>query len=110
MKKNNYTNLYIISILLFLTGCGDNLKNFKDAVTGQKVKTTDEFLIKKKDPLILPPKYEELPLPGNKNANSESGSKSSVESILSKSKKAKTESKKTSDLEKQILETLRRRN
>ena len=32
-------------------------------MTGQKKKSADEFLIKKKDPLILPPDYENLPSP-----------------------------------------------
>ena len=32
-------------------------------MSGQKVTNTDEFLIKKKDPLVLPPEYEKLPLP-----------------------------------------------
>ena len=58
---------YFKIILIFLifvgvNGCG----NFRDAVTGQTKKTTDEFLIKKKDPLILPPDYDTLPIPKTK--------------------------------------------
>ena len=34
----------IFLVLIGVNGCG----NFRDAVTGQKQKTTDEFLIKKK--------------------------------------------------------------
>ena len=34
-------------------------------MTGAKSKSADEFLIKKKDPLILPPDYENLPSPDN---------------------------------------------
>ena len=36
--------IFIIIIFIGLNGC----TNFRDAVTGQKKKTTDEFLIKKK--------------------------------------------------------------
>ena len=110
MKKNYYKKLYFIPILFILSGCGDNFKNFRDAITGQKVQTTDEFLRKKKDPLILPPKYEELPLPSRQKTDSESASKSSVESILSKSEGVKTDNKSISNLEKEILENLKNNN
>ena len=31
----------------------------------KKLKTTDEFLVKKKDPLVLPPDYNKIPEPGS---------------------------------------------
>ena len=39
------------------------MKDIKKGLTGEKVTSTDEFLVKKKDPLILPPDYENLPSP-----------------------------------------------
>ena len=54
-------NFIFICIFIFLSNC-QNMSDFKKAMTGQKVNTTDEFLIKKKDPLILPPQYDKLPL------------------------------------------------
>ena len=30
----------------------------------EKIKTTDEFLVKKRQPLVLPPDYDTLPTPG----------------------------------------------
>tara|TARA_Y100000590_G_scaffold411361_1_gene505327 strand:+ start:419 stop:664 length:246 start_codon:yes stop_codon:yes gene_type:complete len=35
----------------------------KRGLTGEKTLSTDEFLIKKKDPLIMPPDYQNLPTP-----------------------------------------------
>ena len=35
-------------------------------MSGEKVTNTDEFLIKKKDALVLPPEYEKLPEPNSK--------------------------------------------
>ena len=35
----------------------------KRGLTGEKTLSTDEFLIKKKDPLIIPPDYQNLPTP-----------------------------------------------
>ena len=43
----------------------------KRGLTGEKAKSTDEFFIQKKDPLILPPNYENLPTPDEKIAAAE---------------------------------------
>ena len=40
----------------------------KRGLTGEKMISTDEFLIKKKDPLIMPPDYENLPTPDERIA------------------------------------------
>jgi hypothetical protein len=56
--------LSILSIIFFLASCGGgSFDQVKRGITGQKQKSTDEFLVQKKDPLILPPDYENLPLP-----------------------------------------------
>jgi len=46
-----------------LSSCGDTLGSVKRGLTGAKSNSADEFLVKKKDPLILPPDYENLPSP-----------------------------------------------
>ena len=53
---------YIIFVFLFVVSCGA-MKDVKRGITNEKVKSTDEFLVQKKDPLILPPDYENLPNP-----------------------------------------------
>ena len=40
-------------------------------MTGQKKNSSDEFLIQKKDPLILPPDYENLPSPDEREIATE---------------------------------------
>tara|TARA_B100001093_G_scaffold106052_1_gene98350 strand:+ start:104 stop:373 length:270 start_codon:yes stop_codon:yes gene_type:complete len=35
----------------------------KEGFTNQKKKSTDEFLVEKKSPLVMPPDFEELPIP-----------------------------------------------
>ena len=53
-------------MLIFLvTSCADSWDNVKRGLTGAKQKSTDEFLVKKKDPLILPPDFESLPSPSD---------------------------------------------
>ncbi len=52
-----------ISLFIFLVSCGDTYDSVKRGLTGAKKNSADEFLVKKKDPLILPPDYENLPTP-----------------------------------------------
>tara|TARA_B110000014_G_C19735525_1_gene383886 strand:- start:209 stop:532 length:324 start_codon:yes stop_codon:yes gene_type:complete len=61
----NKKNLLYILLLVFLTyACNSNdLTAVKRGLTGAKDKSADEFLVEKKDPLILPPNYDELPSP-----------------------------------------------
>ena len=49
-------------MICFVTSC-QTLGDVKRGLTGEKIASTDEFLIKKKDPLIMPPDYENLPTP-----------------------------------------------
>lgn len=51
-----------IILFFFITSC----QTAKDAFTLKKKTTSDEFLVEKKSPLVLPPDYGELPIPGNK--------------------------------------------
>jgi len=59
--------IYILSIIFFVTSC-ETLGSVKRGLTGEKKVSTDEFMIKKKDPLIMPPDYENLPTPEEKIA------------------------------------------
>ena len=54
---------YIIILTFFVISCADTASSIKRGLTGAKKTSADEFLIQKKDPLILPPDYESLPTP-----------------------------------------------
>ena len=99
-------NFIFIFIFIFISNC-QSLGDFKKTMTGQKVNTTDEFLIKKKDPLILPPQYDELPLP--KSSDFQEKKENTVKSILKTGKNSEIKkSSSMSSLEKKILEELRK--
>ena len=59
--------IYILFIICFVTSC-QTLGDVKRGLTGEKVASTDEFFIKKKDPLVMPPDYESLPTPDERIA------------------------------------------
>ncbi len=53
-------NFLVFLLLSFiLTSC----QSAKDAFTLKKKPASDEFLVEKKSPLVLPPNYGELPIP-----------------------------------------------
>ena len=60
-------NFYLIIFSILLTSC----QSIKDGLSGRKSENSDEFLVKKKSPLVMPPKYMELPAPGKEELNSE---------------------------------------
>ena len=53
--------IYILVLIYFVTSCADSFDSVKRGLTGAKRNSADEFLVKKKDPLILPPDFENLP-------------------------------------------------
>ena len=57
-KKITYILLFV-----FLASCANTFDSVKRGLTGAKKSSADEFLVKKKDPLILPPDFENLPTP-----------------------------------------------
>ena len=58
--------MYIFLLFLFTGSCADSFSSVKRGLTGTKKNSTDEFLVEKKDPLILPPDFENLPIPGDR--------------------------------------------
>ena len=52
-------NFYLIILLLILCSC----QGVKDALSGKKYENSDEFLVIKKNPLVLPPNFNILPTP-----------------------------------------------
>ncbi len=97
----------LLLIFLPLFACAGGWEDFQGALSGSKKKTTDEYLIKEKDPLILPPDFKNLPLPDSKKTIKKSDT---IESILNKDDLSGNKSNKKSPLETSIEEELRKSN
>ena len=62
MLKSKFKLIVILLILPTITYCG----SAKDALVGKKrSEQSDEFLVKKKNPLQMPPEMNKLPEPGD---------------------------------------------
>lgn len=82
MKKINL----LLIIYFFLVSCG-SLSNAGKILRNEKIKTTDEFLVKKKEPLVLPPDYNKIPVPGSISKNPEE-KQDKIKKILNAPKKS----------------------
>ena len=69
MMKNKIKLLLLLLILL--TSC----QAVKDGLTGKKHDNSDEFLVEKKNPLELPPDFDQLPVPKKDKENTNQSEK-----------------------------------
>ena len=60
---NIFKKFILLNFIFLLVSCG----TAKDAFVNQKKNNTDEFLVEKKSPLVLPPSFGELPAPIENN-------------------------------------------
>lgn len=101
------TKIYIFLLLIFfLNSCG-SLKEANKILRNEKIKTTDEFLIEKREPLVFPPNYEKLPEPG-KNKKTEASEEEKIKKILQLSEKENKSKTKSSSIEDSILKEIRK--
>ena len=96
----------ILSLYILVSSCG----TVKEAFTNQKKNSSDEFLVEKKSPLVMPPDYNDLPVP-NTDKNVEENS-NNIESLITNNEKGdkKNNNSQASDqnLEKTLLNKIKK--
>ena len=102
-------NIFIILIIsLFSSSCSGGLEGFK---LKKRSTSGDEFLIQKKDPLVLPPDYSKLPNP-DENIKISEQEETQIEIVLKKNSSINEEDenseKSNSSLEKSILKKIQK--
>lgn len=100
-------NIYFFLIILFFSYSCSGIKDAGKVLRNEKVKTTDEFLVKKKDPLVLPPNFEEIPEPGSIIKKKED-EKEKIKKILKIPKSKNITNKSSSSVEDTILREIRK--
>ena len=94
----------VLSIVIFLSSCSSIKKGF----VHEKRDNSDEFLVEKKSPLVMPPDYNELPIPKEENVEKETND---IKSLISKKKNGETKknlNKKNSTFEDLILKKIKK--
>ena len=86
-------NKIIIIIFFFISACTSSWQDIKKGLGGEKRTSTDEFLVKKKEPLVMPPEWKNLPEPGGvMKSDDEVGEATDIEELikLGKNKESST--------------------
>ena len=105
MKK---IKIYTLTILFFLTlqSCG----TIKEGFSSQKKNSSDEFLVEKKSPLVMPPDFDELPTPKTNETQLEENS-NSIKSLITSIEEPSVSTQnneKNQNLENSILKKIKK--
>ncbi len=103
-----FRSIIVINVFLVLISCG----TLKEGFSNQKKNNSDEFLVEKKPPLVIPPNYNELPMPKNDQQNKiDSDNSNTIKSLLQSTDnlQTSTEAKDTStNFEKSIIKKIKK--
>ena len=101
MKKFNL--LFILGVaLIILSGCNTVKEGFKNP----KKNSSDEFLVEKKSPLVMPPEFNELPIP-NQNKDTSPKQENNIKNLISDNNGTTDQEASNSDLEGSILSKIK---
>ena len=95
-----YKLILLLVFAQFLYSCGV----VKQGFTNERKKSSDEFFVQKKSPLVMPPNYNQLPLPKTENEQTDS-EESKIKELLTKEKN-ENNIKNTEDLNKSFEDML----
>ena len=100
-------NFFLIILLFILCSC----EGVKNALSGKKFENSDEFLVIKKNHLVLPPNFNDLPTPKDVTDTTQiENIENEIEDLLSSIKKDDedvVESSSSSDTESFVLEKIK---
>ncbi len=101
-----FKKIILLSFLYILTSCG----TLKEGFSNQKKNNNDEFLVEKKSPLIMPPDYNELPVPNaesNQSLSDENSIKNLVKNEETNTNTSNANSSESTGLEESLLEKIK---
>lgn len=87
MKK--FKVFILLNLILLLSSCG----TVQDAFSNKKKNSSDEFLVEKKLPLVMPPDYDELPSP-NINKTQNQSKEDGIKKLITNKEKVNLDKKK----------------
>ena len=103
MNKNL---IYLVLIAILLNNCSTLREGFES----QRKNSTDEFLVEKKSPLVMPPDFNELPLPQQTNQVTENEENTDIKSLLTDNKDSDLDNQNTNqnkNFENSIIEKIK---
>ena len=97
MKK-----FFLFCIFLILLSCS----TVKEGFQNNKKNNSDEFLVEKKSPLVMPPDFEKMPEPKDENENKEIN-QNSLKKLIQNNDSSENNSASSKDFEKSLLNKIK---
>ena len=91
----------VLNLLLLLLSCGI----IKEGFQNPKKKSSDEFLVEKKSPLVMPPNFNELPIP-KKSQNDENSNDNKIKELLEDKETTLKNNSETTEMNNSLEENL----
>ncbi len=102
MKKISSILLFAVVFFTF-----QSCQTVKEGFTSQKKKSTDEFLVEKKSPLVMPPEFNELPVPKSSENIKENETENNIENLISNNDTPKNSEIQNENFENSIIEKIK---
>jgi len=107
MKRFNLISFILIGFII-LSGCQTLKKGFQS----QKKNSTDEFLVEKKSPLVMPPEFSKLPNPEVVDNETQEFQNNDIKKLITNNENLESTSsnstKNNQNFENSILEKIRK--
>ena len=98
--------LIFFQLILFLYSCS----TIKEGFTNQKKSSSDEFLVEKKSPLVMPPDYNDLPVPDQNKETAETN-ENKIKDLVTKNENENSQNYNSEDsnldIEQSILKKIK---
>ena len=98
--------LIFFQLILFLYSCS----TVKEGFINQKKSSSDEFLVEKKSPLVMPPDYNDLPVP-DQNKETLETNENKIKDLVTKNENENSENNNSVDgnldIEQSILKKIK---
>ena len=98
--------LIFFQLILFLYSCS----TVKEGFTNQKKSSSDEFLVEKKSPLVMPPDYNDLPVPDQNKETAETN-ENKIKDLVTKNENENSQNNNSVDgnldIEQSILKKIK---
>ena len=96
-------NILFICIFFILLSCSTVREGFQN----NKKNNSDEFLVEKKSPLVMPPDFDKLPIPSTNNENKEF-TQNSLKEMIQNNNKSSASSNASKNFQESLIDKIKK--
>ena len=96
-------NILFICIFFILLSCSTVREGFQN----NKKNNSDEFLVEKKSPLVMPPEFDKLPIPSTNNENEEF-TQNSLKEMIQNNNKSSASSNVSKNFQESLIDKIKK--